>query len=54
MSTLCFGEYTCYPEFVRAKSGLGKACSYALKQWERLECYAGAGHGMVEKKHRRR
>ena len=30
------------------KSGLGKACTYALKQWERLECYAGAGHGMVE------
>ena len=30
------------------KSGLGRACGYALKQWERLECYAGAGHGMVE------
>ena len=30
------------------KSALGKACSYALKQWERLESYAGAGHGMVE------
>ena len=30
------------------KSGLGKACTYALKQWERLESYAGGGHGMVE------
>jgi transposase len=30
------------------KSGLGRACSYGLKQWERLECYAGAGHGMLE------
>ncbi len=30
------------------KSGLGKACTYALKQWERLESSAGGGHGMVE------
>ncbi len=30
------------------KSGLGKACTYALKQWERLESYVGGGHGMVE------
>lgn len=29
------------------KRALGKARSYALKQWERLECYAGAGHGML-------
>ena len=30
------------------RSALGKASHYALKQWERLERYAGAGHGMVE------
>lgn len=30
------------------KSALGKACKYALKQWERLERYAEPGHGMVE------
>jgi len=30
------------------KSALGKACTYALNQWERLERYAGPGHGMVE------
>ena len=30
------------------KSALGKACAYALKQWERLERYAEPGHGMVE------
>ena len=30
------------------KSALGKACTYALKQWERLERYAEPGHGMVE------
>ena len=30
------------------KSVLDKACSYALKQWERLESYAVGGHGMVE------
>lgn len=33
---------------VLPKSALGKACTYALNQWERLERYAGAGHGMVE------
>ena len=30
------------------KSALGRACSYALKQWERLERYAAVGNGMVE------
>ena len=37
------------------KSALGKACTYALNQWERVECYAGPGHGMVEidKRHAR-
>ena len=30
------------------KSALGRACRYALSQWERLESYAGTGHGMVE------
>ena len=30
------------------KSALGKACAYALNQWERVERYAGPGHGMVE------
>ena len=30
------------------KSALGKACTYSLNQWERLERYAGPGHGMVE------
>ena len=30
------------------KSALGKACAYALQQWERLERYAGPGNGMVE------
>jgi hypothetical protein len=29
-------------------NALRKARSYALKQWERLESYAGAVHGMVE------
>jgi transposase len=33
---------------VLPKSALGKACTYALKQWERLERYASAGHGVVE------
>ena len=27
---------------------MGRACSYALKQWERLERYAAVGNGMVE------
>ena len=27
---------------------MGKARTYALKQWNRLERYAEAGHGMVE------
>ena len=30
------------------KSALGRACSYALNQWERLERYAAVGNGMVE------
>jgi Transposase IS66 family len=30
------------------KSALGRACTYALKQWERLERYAAMGNGMVE------
>ena len=30
------------------QSALGKACAYALNQWERLERYACPGHGMVE------
>ena len=30
------------------QSALGKACTYALNQWERLERYAQAGHGRVE------
>ncbi len=30
------------------KSALGRACSYALKQWVRLERYAAVGNGMVE------
>ncbi len=30
------------------KSVMGRGGSCALKQWERLECYAGAGHVMVE------
>ena len=30
------------------KSALGKACTYALNQWERVELYAGSGHGIVE------
>ena len=30
------------------KSALGKACTYALNQWERVERYAGPGHGRVE------
>jgi transposase len=36
------------------KSALGRACTYALKQWERLERlerlerYAAVGNGMVE------
>jgi transposase len=30
------------------KSLLGKACTYAINQWERLERYAGAGNGCVE------
>ena len=30
------------------KSALGKACTYALNQWERLVRYAEPGHGMVE------
>jgi len=33
---------------VLPQSALGKACTYALKQWDRLERYAEAGHGMVE------
>ena len=33
---------------VLPKSALGKACAYAFNQWERLERYAGQGHGMVE------
>jgi transposase len=30
------------------KNALGKACTYALGQWERLERYASPGHGQVE------
>jgi Transposase IS66 family len=30
------------------KSALGSACTYALKQWERLEYYAAVGNGMVK------
>ncbi len=30
------------------KSALGKACTYAPNQWERVERYAGPGHGRVD------
>ncbi|MDB6153843.1 MAG: transposase, partial [Chthoniobacteraceae bacterium] len=30
------------------KNALGKAYTYALGQWERLERYASPGHGQVE------
>lgn len=30
------------------KGPLGRACTYALNQWERLERYAGVGNGCVE------
>jgi transposase len=33
---------------VLPQSALGKACTYALKQWDRLERYAEPRHGMVE------
>jgi hypothetical protein len=33
---------------VLPKGPLGKACTYAINQWERLERYASAGNGCVE------
>ena len=30
------------------KSALGKACTYAINQWERLSAYAQKGNGRVE------
>lgn len=34
--------------FGTPKSALGKACTYALNQWERLVRYTAEGHGRVE------